>query len=132
MQSTGIIRYSPDLLGNHEGHNWWIVLDCDPGIGKYYRWLYHINSFRTNKLSRPAWKEHITVVRDETPLHKEYWERYENEVVEFEYGPEVRWNGLYYWLDVESKRFQAIRDELGLGLPIIGFHLTIGNRKEQC
>jgi hypothetical protein len=67
FKSSGNIRYSPKLLGQKVLQKWWMVIDCDPEIGRYIRHLYHLNHFRCQSLQRPAWKEHITVIRDEEP-----------------------------------------------------------------
>lgn len=127
MKSTGKLRYSPKLLGS-VSENWWIIVDCDPQIGGYYRNLFHLNEYKTKKLNRPSWEAHITVVRNEEPPHKEFWKKYAGELIEFEYNPEPRTNGEYWWFDVECPRLFDIRTELGLKRdPEYSFHLSIGH-----
>ena len=128
MESSGILRYSPKLLGNASS-KWWIVLDCDPEIGEYYRHLFFLNSHKIEKLQRPAWKEHISVVSNEEPLDKTQWEKHSGEIVTFQYDPEIKFDAIYCWLTVYSDRLKEIRKELGLTESIIPLHLTIGNRK---
>ena len=124
--STGTIRYSPQTL--HTQEKWWVVVDCDPELGKYYRYMY--NKWAPwSKLQRPAWEEHISVVRNEEPPIKDMWRAYEGRQVEFEYSTEVEAIGLYFWLPVKCSFFGQLRVELGLAeKPIYDFHLTIGNK----
>lgn len=125
--STGTLRYSPKLLGNRN-EKWWLILDCDPEIGRYYRHLY--KKGRYVELGRPSWKEHITVIRNEEPpdSYKILWEKYESESVIFSYKPEIIDNSVYYWLEVDCPRLTEIRLELGLPKdPEFPYHITIGN-----
>lgn len=83
MESQGTLRYSPKLLGDKSSKRWWLVVDCDPNIGAYYRDLYALHHYKCRVLNRPAWREHITVVRDEVPPHKHLWEKYDGEIIIF-------------------------------------------------
>lgn len=126
--SSGTIRYSPKLLGEKYSDNWWIILDCDPEIGRLYRHLYYTSVFRTSKLVRPAWQEHITVVRNEKPPLINLWEKHSGIEVEFRYNPVIQGDGRYFWLEIESSHLLDIREELGLPRePEYPLHLTIGN-----
>ncbi len=123
----GILRYSPKLLGKSSS-KWWLVIDCDPELGKYYRHLFHLMSYRCYKLQRPAWECHITVIRDEEPPNKELWEKYANQEVEFNVSSEVKDNGDYHWYQVECNLALDIRQELGLiREPQYPLHLSIGH-----
>ena len=127
--SKGTLRYSPKLLGA-KSSKWWIILDCDPEIGKYYRHLYYLFTNKTESLLRPAWNEHISVAADEEPPNKEFWEQHTGEIVLFQYDTEIRFDSIYCWLDVYSERLKQIRVELGLSPePFYPLHLTVGNRK---
>jgi len=131
--SEGVISYSPFLCGKRKNkQNWWVVVECDPEIGKYYRKLYHISKLRSDKLMRPAWKEHITVVRNEEPesLFKSIWGRYEGKIVPFEYCLISQSDLLFTWLNIKCEFLLNIREELGLARnPIFPLHMTIGNKK---
>jgi hypothetical protein len=124
---VGILRYSPKLLGNKSSSKWWLVIDCDPDLGKYYRQLFHLMTYRCYKLQRPAWECHITVIRDEEPRNNELWEKYNGENVEYEIVPNLGTNGDYFWFPVKCPRAMDIRTELGLGEPEIPFHVSIGH-----
>jgi hypothetical protein len=127
FKSKGKIRYSPDTRKND--NKWWVILDCQVDIGKYYRNLYELSTFKTQKLRVPSWKEHITIVRNEKPLNEDAWRLYNNKKVEFEYSTIPRWNDQYYWLDVRCDFFYQLRVELGLMKePEIPFHLTFGTK----
>lgn len=130
FRSTGVLRYSPKLLGDKSSSKWWLVVDCDVSIGKYYRHLYKLHTHRCRKLQSPAWKEHITVIRDEEPSYKEFWGKYAGEIVEFLCESNAEDDGLFAWLPVSCTRLHDIRTELGLPRQsIYPFHLTFGNLK---
>lgn len=124
---TGTLRYSPKLLGASLS-KFWLVIDCEPEIGKYYRHLFHLMTYRCYKLQRPAWESHITVVRDEEPLNKQYWKKYDGQSIDFSISPEVGTNGDYFWFPVECEFAFNIREELGLiKMPEFPFHISIGH-----
>ena len=130
--SYGTLRYSPKLLGDRASVKWWAVLDCDQAVGKYYRELYWLTNYKCHALQRPAWKEHITVIRDEEPPEerKGLWERHSCEIIKFQIVPGVQNNGEYYWVNVIAPRLVEIRQELGLTpLPVYDFHLSVGHTK---
>ncbi len=132
VKSAGLLRYSPKLLGERASDKWWLVLDCDPEIGRYYRHLYMLHNPALDRMQRPAWQEHITVIRDEEPPDekKSLWEKYDNLSIEFFYCTDVRTNGEYWWLDVECEFLLTLREELGLlRQPEIPLHLSIGHNK---
>jgi len=126
----GLLRYSPKLLGERTSEKWWLVLDCDPEIGRYYRQLFSAHHFHAQKIQRPAWKEHITVIRDEEPLDscKSLWEKYEGQSIEFSYNTYLETNGEYWWLSVECEFLLTLRAELGLPRdPFFPLHLSVGH-----
>ena len=132
FSSTGKLRYSAKRQSSDQ--NWWIVLDCDPEIGRYYRHLYHIGHSRCRKLARPFWGTHITVSRNEQPTNMSVWRAYAGKQVTFQYtggiennyGPE-RYRS-FFWVKVVCPELLEIREELGLTRnPKIDLHLTIGS-----
>ena len=128
FNSTGVFYYSPKLVGSRN-EKWWLVLECDPEIGRFYRNRYNIFRYKIDSLQRPSWKEHITVVRNEEPLNKSFWEKYSGQEVDFSYNPIVENDSKYFWLNVECDFLFEVRSELGLSKnPEYPFHLTIGNR----
>lgn len=128
MKSTGILRYSPKLLGERASEKWWLVLDCDESIGTYLRHLYWLSKFRTQNLQRPAWREHVTAIRNEEPRNKQFWELYAGNPLDFEYNPVPQTNGNYWWVTVTCPMLLDIREELGLPRePLVPFHLSFGH-----
>jgi hypothetical protein len=128
---TGTLRYSPKTLGERVSPKWWLVIDADPEIGRYFRHLHHLSVFRTKKLSRPAWAEHITVVRDEVPQQPQFWERYAGKSIDLIVTPLPETDGVYHWLPIQCGAALDIREELGLARdPLYPLHLSFGHEKE--
>jgi hypothetical protein len=140
--SWGPLRYNkpsalePELVvAEQVGYK--LILEVDQGIVNYYRDLMP-PYLKTNPQMYAA---HISVVRREVPPIREYWGKYEGEVIEFQYIPVVHHGRVYYWINCFSKRLEEIRIELGL--PVSSeytrppdtfekvFHCTIGNVKEH-
>lgn len=126
-KSIGTIRYSPTLNGGIQ-ENWWMIVDCDQDLACYYRKLYNMYHYYCNKLQRPSWEAHITVVRNEEPPIKDAWKKYAAQEIEFNYSIIPRDNGVHYWLEVECEFLLKMREELGLSrIPEFPLHLTFGN-----
>ncbi len=76
-------------------------------------------------LQRPVWKPHVTAVSiKEKPLEV-HWKKYADEMVSFEYSPEVEQHWKFWVLPIKCDRLNEIRAELGLA-PHNKFHMTIG------
>ena len=119
ITSKGVMTYSD---------SGWAYLQCCRETQKYYQyWLRKCGVF----VDTPIWKSHISVVRGDGLPDLDYWGKHEGEEVDFFYRPrDLGFNGMYWWLDVESPQIEQIRIELGLEPdPKYDLHLTIG--KEQ-
>ena len=119
MKSIGSLRY-----GNTK---WYAVLDCCPELGRLYREVFYRSVYKTRKIQATLWGSHITVIRDEEPLNKELWKKYEGELIEFTYSPMAECNRYYHWIPITCPRLDEIRTELGLPKPEYPYHLTFGN-----
>lgn len=122
--SSGTITYDPKKGKYFEP--WWAILECDPEILKYYKWLLLKEGIAIQKGS--LWGAHITWIRGEEPLNKSVWGKYEALEIEFRYSNSLRYdNGRHVWLDVYCPKFNEMRKELGL-MPLrqMSLHLTIG------
>lgn len=130
-KSKGELHYS-----YHEGYGYKLVLSVDPGIVKFYRSLIP----KYMKFNPQRHDPHISVVRHELPLNPYAWEKYEKEIIEFEYSSYIHEGTMYFWLNAFSSRLEDIREELGLPITSIYdkyvppgynkiFHFTLGNKK---
>lgn len=79
MKSTGTIRYGQT--------NNYMLLDCCPELARFYRYLFHLEVYKTRKIADTIFGSHITIIRDEDVPNKHLWNKYTGEVVEFEYFP---------------------------------------------
>ena len=126
IEGKGTLRYSSTF----EEMKWWLVVDCDKEIGKYYRNLYYLLHHKCRELQRPAWESHISVIRNEEPPKKDLWGKYNGLNITYQYNPVIRNNGIYFWLDVECNQLLDIREEIGLDRePYFPLHLTVANAK---
>lgn len=125
--TTGILQYGPGLRA---------VVWADQGIADLYRSLIPKYYYAAPQMY-PA---HITVVRlkKESAKNMDVWSKYEGEVIPFQYENEIRFDGTYFYLNVQSDRIGDIREELGLprfrfgdlGADNCCYHITIGNVKD--
>jgi hypothetical protein len=103
--SKGTLRYGRT--------SWWLCVDCDQNLADYYRALMP----KAWDARRGRYDAHITVSRDEEPVNKEAWKKYDGQQIEFFYLPGVKFGKIYYWLDIYCKQLEEIR--LELGLPVV-------------
>lgn len=132
IDMIGSLNYSPKRLGDHVSKNWWITVECDKELGKYLRHLYYLYNYKTEKLIRSAWAEHISVVRNEEPPtdhYKSFWEKYARAEIWVRIYMRPETNGEYWWLPAYSEAALNIRQELGLSRePEIPLHMTFGHK----
>jgi hypothetical protein len=132
MYAKGRLRYDPTMPNHRDKEPWWLVLECDPELGRYYRELVEVSLWRTVSLMRPAWGTHVSILRGEAPRKNEdKWAKDAGRVLEFEYEPVVLTNGKHWWLKVECPGLAEVRRFYGLGSPRVAPHLTIGNLPGQ-
>lgn len=96
----GYLKYFDDKL----------IVEVDQSFANFYYSL--IPKYLGVK--RQMWPAHISVVRKEIPLNKEYWNKYSGEKTDFEYDNWIYNGTVYYWINIFSKRLEEIRLELGL------------------
>lgn len=136
LKGTGVLVYDPHRPGM-KNTDWWIVMNTDEEICRYYRWWvwrrYMVD------LKRPSWGAHISVLRGAKPYGDKIrlWKKHQGEKIEFEYSPEVfrqdneTGPNHFWYIDVWSERLNEIREELGFKIVFEGgkeikYHLTIG------
>jgi hypothetical protein len=128
LTSTGKLIFDPRLQfgGKPNVKPFWLMLDCDEEIARYYKYL--LFKERCILLNESClWGSHISVIRGECPKTGS-WGIQADEEIEFTYDGVVCGNGTYYWMNVQCPRLSEIRQYYGLSPePYYGFHLTIGN-----
>lgn len=126
FQSCGKLIYSSNPYK--------LIVDCDNEISFYYRSLIP----KYLKVQKTRYSAHISLVRKEIPINLEYWRKYHNQNIVFQYESYIYNDELYYWLNAYSPRLEKIRHELGLTKTSAitkspdgrhKFHITIGNLK---
>lgn len=108
-----------------------IVVDVDRQIGEYYYSL--IPKYYWPQ--RQMYPSHITVVRSGRDVWPKCMKYLNGQDCEFEYENMIRFDGLYFFLQVQSERLGRIRQSLGLTYyaHIFNcFHITVGNIKHEC
>lgn len=134
MRSIGTFRFSPELRkGSHTRRDggstrWWLIIDCDPELGRFLRHLFALGHYRTRTLQQPLWGPHMSVIRGEEPPNANAWGSANGVTVEFEYSPELHETDGYVWSPVECPEALAVREMLGLPrTPEPPLHLSVGN-----
>lgn len=119
--------------GYFKYRNSWLVVEVDEDFSRYYRSL--LLTFNPSlKVNKPKYEPHITVISERheeiVPSKKHLWGKHENEKVIFQYDFNVVLDREYFWLPIECKRIEDVREELGLSRRIpVPWHLTIANLK---
>lgn len=111
-------------VGQLKVRNFFIVLEIQHEIGKYYRSLF-LKTFGI-KLQRPSNSEHITVVSDYDKTNISNYRYLDKTIIPFDTDPFLYWNGNAVWVNIHSKELDEIREIIGLGKPIYDFHFCIG------
>ena len=124
FKSQGILKYGTNKL----------IVEIDPEITRFYRSLVP----KYIQFNLPKYPPHISVVRKEVP-NPTNWKKYEGQIAEFYYLPQIHQSQNYLWLNAFSLQLESIRLELDLVVnspyftPPPGFnktfHITIGNFK---
>lgn len=133
----GVCRFSPPLdprggKVRRDGRTteWWLILQCDPDLGRYLRHLHHLDARRTRSISDPLWGPHVSVVQDERPADLSAWKDREGETMSFELVYPPQEIGDYVFYPVRCEAALDYRQRLGLPRePRYPLHLTIGNLK---
>ena len=130
-----VIFDPPNVTEKHRKQGEWkkvAILSIGSDLEKYYGWFIkkRFNIGLATTLRGP----HVTFINDKESETNGKWESVKNKwdgkkvYIELEISP--RTDGDYWWLRVypESRKpLQDIRNELGLGLPYFGMHMTIGS-----
>lgn len=134
--TTGTFRYSPTIRGDsttrRDGGStvWWLILDCDPELGRLLRHFYRKSRCNTVMPQPPLWGTHVSVIHGDEPPDKAHWKRLAGLEVEVEYALDVQVTHDYLWVPAWCPLALEHRAELGLPPePDPPLHLTFGNLK---
>jgi len=139
MKTFGTYRFSPPLsrkgkTTRRDGKTtkWWLILECSPDLGRFYRQLYQQHHYHIKSLQSPLWGAHISVIRDEKPVNLEHWKSLDGQKTQIEYSQELQEIHSYAFLPVSCDTALDYRELLGLPrTPKFPLHLTIGNLKNS-
>ena len=110
--------------------DWWLILRCDPEIGRFYRGLYEKASHGISRLSEPLWGTHVSVIRDEKPPDLSAWKAPDGNTLTLQYENDLTFYGDYGVVSVHCPEVLDYRETLWLKRdPEYPLHMTIGNRK---
>jgi hypothetical protein len=137
IRLAGTCRFAPPLDprggrvrrdGGSTEH--WLILACDPELGRYLRHLYLLDARRTRSLSDPLWGPHVSVIQGEVPPRPALWKDREGAALMFTLRHPPQEIGDYVFFPVDCEAALEYREALGLPRePRHPLHLTIGNRK---
>lgn len=126
FRSFGYLRYDPRMEGQKVLEPYWLILQCDEELCRYYRHWVQVGCY--TKIWRPAWGAHISVIRGEKPRNPALWAKNSAKKVSFEYKHEILSNSKHYWIRIDSPELLDIREQYGLARePRLPLHLTLGN-----
>lgn len=147
IKLKGKIKFNPtDKTTKHKLQSSWKVVAMvviDGEICEYYAWF--IKKRYGLQLNKPLRGAHITFINDKmsdvagttNEERTQNWEalkaKWDGKVVEVTLNPDVRTDGKHWWFNVpheERIELQSIRDEINLGKPFYGMHMTIGYANE--
>jgi hypothetical protein len=129
LKTEGIIRYNPkrvNLKKTRPADQYFLTIDFPNSIGEYYR--YWIKKRYGLFINSPAYGCHVTVLDGRHTVSEDYikhWKKYDNQVIELYYSPEIYQHWKFWCLPVISNDAIMIRRELGF-LNDIPLHVTIG------
>jgi hypothetical protein len=140
IKTIGKINFDPKhLIKKHKDKSTWkktVTVEIQDDICAYYAWFIK-KRFNLN-LILPVRGPHITIINDrESEINN--WdivkEKYNKTKISVNLELTPQTNGEHWWLKVpfeDRGSLNVIREELTLGKPYFGYHLTIGltNPKE--
>ena len=113
-------------------HYSWLIGEVDDELGRYYRELISRHNHNCVTLQKPKNGTHITIIagKYEFAPRRQFWKKYQGDMVPFDYDPDIKDDGIHFWMTVQCKMFETIREELGLAATIkYPWHVSIGNLK---
>ena len=148
---SGTIGFEPeDRTKKHSNQSSWkkiAMVFFDGDVAEYYAWF--IKKRYNLTLNKPLRGAHISFINDSMKdlsqngvLSEEEietkWEevkkKWDGKKIDIVLDLDPRTNSEHWWLNIpheEREQLQSIRDELGLGRPYFGMHMSIGYANEK-
>lgn len=132
-----VIFDPPDKTKKHKNQGTWkkvAYLDITGDVCEYYCW--HMKKRFNLILNRPLRRAHITFINDHSreiggdKPWNELKKKWNGKVIEVELDLQPKTDDINWWFTVveaSRKPLHDIRQEVGLGRPYWGLHMTIGS-----
>jgi len=124
FEAVSTLIVDPKLKGESHSNPWWLIAESDIGIIEYYR-AQTMKQYKI-RLDPPGYGSHVSIVRGEEPINKEFWHTLNGREVQFRYTHLVYTNGFHWWLNVLCPEYDEIRVQLGFPPEGRSLHLTVG------
>jgi len=132
LEGIGKLIFDPnDVTNKHIKQSGWkktAILFLNDDTEDLYR--YFVRRRYNIDLNKTLRGSHITIINDKFNDDNKWnmvKEKYNKMELSFQYNPaDVRTDGAHWWIKVQSNDALFIRNELGLGTPYFGLHLTLG------
>jgi hypothetical protein len=147
----GKIGFEPEnVTKKHNNQAAWkriAMVFMDGEISEYYSW--YIQKRFNLVLNKPLRGAHISFINDSNrdlslngkksqkeidALWNNVKSKWDNKIIPIMLDLNPRTDGKFWWLNVHNEyrdKLQGIRNELALGKPFFGFHMTIGYANEK-
>ena len=148
---TGKIGFEPeDRTNKHKAQSSWkkmAMVFIEGDVCEYYAWF--LQKRYNITLNKPIRGAHISFINDSMRDLTQNNDKSEEEILQLWEDVKVKWDGKeieivldlnpktddrIWWLNIpneEREGLQAIRNELGLGRPYFGMHMSIGYANEK-
>lgn len=131
FKGTGKIVYDPFRAGMKAKTDWWVVIEVDKEITRYYRWW--LNYQFGLILDAPAWDAHCSVVRSERPKPgtEHLWKKLHGKVIDIDFGHIVKnapSKPEFWYIDAYAPEIDEIRNGFGLKT-FHDYHITVAKSK---
>lgn len=148
IKLKGRILFDPiNKTKKHELQSSWKIIAMimiTGEVSEYYAWF--IKKRFNLTLNKPLRGAHISFINDKVTnisgsTHEEkiaMWEslkkKYNGKEIEVVLNVDVRTNGKHWWLNIPEEdrvEIHSIRNEIGLGRPNFGLHMSLGYASER-
>ncbi len=144
IEVTGYIYFEPEhktnkhIAQSEKKKVAMVMFDCD--MAEYYAWF--LEKKHGVKLNKNVRRAHVTFINDwfygineipNNPSKEAQWallkKKYHRQKIKLTFSLDYHTNGKHWWLIVDHAyrhELLSIREEINLGRPSFGFHMTLG------